>query len=100
MVAGRSSLGPPARALLPDALRTPKTTLEIDDRVFSEPMPDALPPLEALGWLAGKLAENGARLQAGDIVMSGSLLAPVSISPRPRYVAITVAGIGTLAFSG
>ncbi|WP_046471358.1 2-keto-4-pentenoate hydratase [Allosalinactinospora lopnorensis] len=44
-------------------------------------------PVEAVAWLARHLLRSGARLEAGDIVLSGTLCAPTPISADDRLVA-------------
>jgi 2-keto-4-pentenoate hydratase len=44
-------------------------------------------PSEAVAWLAGHLLRNGARLEAGDTVLSGTLCAPTPISAGDRLAA-------------
>ncbi|MEU6264535.1 2-keto-4-pentenoate hydratase [Saccharopolyspora shandongensis] len=44
-------------------------------------------PAEAVAWLARHLLSSGARLEAGDIVLSGTLCAPTAISAGDRLVA-------------
>ncbi|MFE9997272.1 hypothetical protein [Streptomyces avermitilis] len=40
-----------------------------------------------MAWLAGHLLRNGSRLEAGDIILSGTLCAPTPISAGDRLVA-------------
>lgn len=44
-------------------------------------------PARAVAWLAGHLLRNGSRLEAGDIILSGTLCAPTPISAGDRLVA-------------
>ncbi|MEU7242912.1 2-keto-4-pentenoate hydratase [Streptomyces sparsogenes] len=44
-------------------------------------------PAAAVAWLAGHLLRGGARLEAGDIVLSGTLCAPTAITAGDRLVA-------------
>ncbi|MGW5611054.1 2-keto-4-pentenoate hydratase [Streptomyces sp. NPDC003753] len=44
-------------------------------------------PAAAVAWLAGHLLRRGARLEAGDIILSGTLCAPTAISADDRLVA-------------
>ncbi|MBI0293412.1 fumarylacetoacetate hydrolase family protein [Streptomyces sp. PRKS01-29] len=44
-------------------------------------------PAEAVAWLAGHLLRGGRRLEAGDIVLSGTLCAPTAISAGDHLVA-------------
>ncbi|MEU9289466.1 fumarylacetoacetate hydrolase family protein [Streptomyces sp. NPDC048275] len=42
---------------------------------------------QAVAWLAGHLLRNGSRLEAGDIILSGTLCAPTPIGAGDRLVA-------------
>jgi 2-keto-4-pentenoate hydratase len=55
-------------------------------------------PVNAVVWLAGKLAEFGLRLKAGDLVMTGSITRMLPLSPGDRARA-EFAGIGTVEAS-
>ncbi|MEU9367604.1 fumarylacetoacetate hydrolase family protein [Streptomyces avermitilis] len=44
-------------------------------------------PARAVAWLAGHLLRNGSRLEAGDIILSGTLCAPTPISAGDHLVA-------------
>lgn len=90
-------LGVPAVPDRPDAIRHPRGMIEIDGRLITEPSAGALPPLASLAWLVGKLADNGERLRAGEIVMTGSILDPVPIAARPTHIALAVSGVGSLS---
>ena len=74
----------------------PSARLHRDGEVRFAPVPDTLPPLHALRWLVGKLAHNGDRLRAGEIVLTGSILEPVPVVTRPTSLALHVDGAGTL----
>jgi 2-oxopent-4-enoate hydratase len=39
-------------------------------------------PVDAVAWLANKLSEHGVQLKAGEIIISGSLIAPIEIADR------------------
>jgi 2-keto-4-pentenoate hydratase len=39
-------------------------------------------PIDSVAWLANKLSEHGVHLNAGEIVLSGSLIAPIEIGDR------------------
>jgi len=53
-------------------------------------------PCATLAWLANLLAERGRGLKAGMVVITGSLIATVSIAPGERAV-FTVDGLGEVA---
>ena len=55
-------------------------------------------PYNAVTWLAGKLAEFGERLRAGDTIMSGSLTRQFPLNRGDR-VECAFAGIGSVATS-
>ncbi|HWB48881.1 MAG TPA: fumarylacetoacetate hydrolase family protein [Stellaceae bacterium] len=53
-------------------------------------------PYNAVAWLAGKLAQFGERLRAGDYVMSGSFTRQFPLNPGDR-IAADFTGIGAVA---
>lgn len=53
-------------------------------------------PFASLRWLAGALAARGRILRAGEIVLTGSLVAPVWIGKDAGEVEIGIEGLGTL----
>ena len=53
-------------------------------------------PCATLAWLANHLAERGRDLKAGMVVITGSLIATVSIASGQRAV-FTVDGLGDVA---
>ncbi|WP_406631685.1 2-keto-4-pentenoate hydratase [Amycolatopsis sp. WGS_07] len=53
-------------------------------------------PAEAVAWLARHLARSGNRLEAGDIVLSGTLSTPTPIQPGDRLEA-EISGVGGLS---
>jgi 2-keto-4-pentenoate hydratase len=55
-------------------------------------------PFNSIVWLAGKLAEFGERLRAGDYIMSGSFTRQFPLNRGDR-VECAFAGIGTVAVS-
>jgi len=55
-------------------------------------------PFNSVGWLAGKLAEFGEQLRAGDYIMSGSFTRQFPLN-RGDQVECAFAGIGTVAVS-
>lgn len=50
-------------------------------------------PLEALRWLANRLARYGARLRAGDIVLAGSVHASIPLLAGSHYAAVYASGL-------
>jgi 2-keto-4-pentenoate hydratase len=52
-------------------------------------------PLEAVVWLANKLAERGTGLTAGQIVMTGSMTPVHWIDSLPSEIIIEIGGLGT-----
>lgn len=52
-------------------------------------------PLEAVVWLANKLARRGTYLEAGQIIMTGSMTPVHWIDSWPSQVAIDIEGLGT-----
>lgn len=83
-------VGAPARlgSLDIDALRG---RLTIDGRLVSEGKADR--PLEALAWLANLAVERGSPIRKGMIVITGSVVATVSVAPGDTAV-FTVDGLG------
>jgi 2-oxo-3-hexenedioate decarboxylase/2-keto-4-pentenoate hydratase len=53
-------------------------------------------PFHALAWLANHLASKGRGLQAGQIVLTGSLVKTVWLKPGDRVV-MELDGLGTVA---
>lgn len=53
-------------------------------------------PLNALAWLADNLANAGQPLQAGDIIMTGSLGPMATISPGDTFNA-EIEGLGKIS---
>ncbi|MFZ0609071.1 MAG: hydratase, partial [Xanthobacteraceae bacterium] len=53
-------------------------------------------PAATLAWLANRLAERGRGLAAGMVVITGSLIATVSIAAGQRAV-FSVEGLGEVA---
>ncbi len=68
---------------------------EIDGVVSTETPPFNLSPLAALRWLVKKVHGHGGRLEAGQIVMTGSLLRPGPVR-KGSAVRIEVEGFGHL----
>jgi 2-keto-4-pentenoate hydratase len=55
-------------------------------------------PLNSIAWLARKLGEYGRSLQAGELVMTGSLVRQFPLAPGDRAWA-SFSGIGTVEAS-
>jgi 2-keto-4-pentenoate hydratase len=68
--------------------------LTLDGKLVGEG--NAEDPCATLAWLANHLAERGRGLKAGMVVITGSLIATVSIAPGQRAV-FTVDGLGEVA---
>lgn len=56
-------------------------------------------PLNAVVWLANKLAERGVGLKAGQIISTGSMTPVHWIKRLPAEIEITIGGVGTSAVS-
>jgi 2-oxo-3-hexenedioate decarboxylase/2-keto-4-pentenoate hydratase len=93
-------LGPPipARAVR-DAAALHGTTVingaEVGRGIGSDVMGH---PLNALAWLANSLAEAGAHLGAGEIVLTGSLVETKWLK-RGDHASVTVSDLGTVTLS-
>jgi 2-keto-4-pentenoate hydratase len=86
-------VGAPQRVPL-DALVGIKGRLTLGGKIVGEGA--AEDPCATLAWLANHLAERGRDLKAGMIVITGSLIATVSIAPGQR-AEFTVEGLGDVA---
>ncbi|MFF4477069.1 2-keto-4-pentenoate hydratase [Streptomyces sp. NPDC001520] len=86
--AARALLGPPVAPPASADLAKITATLTIGARTVpgsaSAVMGD---PAEAVAWLARHLLRGGRRLEAGDIVLSGTLCTPTAIGTGDRLVA-------------
>ncbi|RKT89004.1 2-keto-4-pentenoate hydratase [Saccharopolyspora antimicrobica] len=85
--AARAVLGP--RVALPGgSLAEAVATLSIGDREIPGSAKAVMgDPVEAVAWLARHLLNRGIRLEAGDIVLSGTLCPPTAIGTGDRLVA-------------
>jgi 2-keto-4-pentenoate hydratase len=74
--------------------------LEVDGQVHDSAAGSAVMghPATAVAFMANKLAEVGRRLEAGWVVLSGGLTAPVPMTPG-RTVTSTLAGIGSVTLT-
>jgi 2-keto-4-pentenoate hydratase len=71
-------------------------TIEIDGAVatgHSSNVPDAI---ASLRWLVGKLAQFGRKLYPGEIVLTGSVVAPTKFTPPARSLSISLDGFAPL----
>lgn len=89
-------LGPPVPDWRTLPLGARAGAIEIDGAVHAGNTAEVLAPFEALRWLVRKLAANGERLEAGAVVLTGTLVAPTPIRLPARHVAIEVEGFGRL----
>ncbi|HVZ10606.1 2-keto-4-pentenoate hydratase [Rhodopila sp.] len=89
-----------APVALPEAPEKVACTVEINGEVAGGGTGDAVlgNPLNALVWLAGKLASHGRALRAGDIVMTGSFTRQFPIAPGDR-IRVTFTGVGVVEAS-
>jgi 2-keto-4-pentenoate hydratase len=55
-----------------------------------------LTAFDSLRWLAGALARNGLSLQAGQTVLTGTLVTPTPVSLPARAVSMGITGFETL----
>jgi 2-keto-4-pentenoate hydratase len=67
-------------------------TMEIDGTVYSGHSQDVLDPITSLQWLATALAREGRALQAGDIVLTGTIVTPTRIRLPARSVTLSISG--------
>jgi 2-keto-4-pentenoate hydratase len=93
-------LGPPATArAVRDAAALKGTTVINGDEVGRGVGSDVMGhPLNALAWLANSLAEAGAHLRAGEIVLTGSLVETKWLN-RGDQASVTVSDLGTVTLS-
>ena len=71
-------------------------SIEIDGNVTSGNAANVLSALESVRWLAGKLAQLGTKLHAGDIVFTGAIVGPVDITLPARSVTLSIDGFQPL----
>lgn len=66
--------------------------ITINDQVFKGHTSSILDPFASLLWLAGKLAQHGQTLHAGDIVFTGTLVPPTKIPFPTTAFSLSIAG--------
>jgi 2-keto-4-pentenoate hydratase len=88
-------LGEPAT--LPPNPEAVQATVQINDATVATGTGDAVlgNPLNSIVWLAGKLAEYGRGLRAGEIVMTGSFTRQFPIAPGDR-IRVSFTGVGVV----
>jgi 2-keto-4-pentenoate hydratase len=93
-------LGPPiAAAAVPDAAALVGVTVINGEEVGRGRGSDVMEhPLNALAWLGNSLADTGAHLKAGEIVLTGSLVETKWLAAGDR-TSVTVEGLGTVTLS-
>lgn len=82
-------LGPQRHAIAQVDLPAAAVAMSVDGEVVQEGVGAAVlgDPAEAVAWLANALAGHGASLQAGHVVLSGSITAAVPVAPGSHVVA-------------
>jgi 2-keto-4-pentenoate hydratase len=70
--------------------------IEIDGERKTGSVRDVLTAFDSLRWLAGALARNGLSLQAGQTVLTGTLVTPTPVSLPARAVSMGITGFETL----
>ncbi len=55
-------------------------------------------PLFAMEWLANKMGENGYRLKAGEVIITGTITPPLEVEPGDTYEA-SFEGLGSVSLS-
>jgi 2-keto-4-pentenoate hydratase len=70
--------------------------IEIDGERKTGSVRDVLTAFDSVRWLAGALGRNGLSLCAGQIVLTGTLVAPTPVSLPARAVSMGVSGFETL----
>jgi len=53
-------------------------------------------PLNSLRWLVADLAQRGRNIEAGDVVLSGSITKPYWLDARPQLAELRIGGLGIL----
>ncbi len=96
--AARYLLGAPRALADVDDLQLLGVQLSIDGVVVDQGLGAAAlgSPLAAVAWLARHLAERGARLQAGQVILTGGLTRAHALSPGQTALAEFGGGLGNL----
>ena len=71
-------------------------SIRIDDLVARGNSADILDAVTSVRWLAGKLAEVGTRLRAGEVILTGSLVTPMKLGAEPRAASLAIEGFEPL----
>jgi 2-keto-4-pentenoate hydratase len=66
--------------------------IEIDGVRKTGSARDVLSAFDSLRWLAGALAHNGLLLQAGEVVLTGTLVSPMPVALPARAVSLGITG--------
>lgn len=92
-------LGAPVPGIDPMTLDTVAGRTFIDGEVIGEGTgADVMGhPLDAVAWLAQDLAKSGRALQAGHLVMTGSMVRPIFLDQFPVEAHIEIDGLGAVA---
>lgn len=93
-------LGPPQPSGATLLTSDREGSIEIDGECWLGSTTTGVRPLDALRWLSTALTENGRRLMAGDIVLTGTLMPPVPVALPARSVVLWIEGFGTLTLAG
>ena len=80
-------------------LERAQASITIDGTRTTGAATGVLSAFASLRWLAGKLA-GSEPLQAGDVILTGSITTPVPIAPPARDVTLTITGFAPLTLHG
>ncbi len=89
-----------APTTLPAVLETIEARVLVNDQLVGSGLGEAVlgNPLNSVVWLAGKLGQYGRRLQAGEIIMTGSFTRQFPINPGDR-IRTEFSGVGAVEVS-
>ncbi len=73
-------------------LRRLPATVTRDGEAFAGNTADVLPAPDSLAWLVRSLASRGRRLEAGDIVLTGSIIPPIPVRMPLEVLSLEVEG--------